>query len=95
MTKQENKLRALATRYRVDDGRHFRLTDFDPADTAGLSDEFKGESDQLLQSSTQQLAEMQDMLYAQDRWALLLIFQAMDAAGKDGTIKRLTGSENL
>ena len=46
----------------------------------------KSEAAGLLQSGTQWLAEEQDMLYAQDRWSLLLIFQAMDAAGKDGTI---------
>ena len=79
--KQEKKLRSLATLYRIDHGKSFRLKDFDPSDTAGLPKEVKQESDQLLQRSTQQLAELQDMLYAQNRWALLLIFQAMDAAG--------------
>ena len=92
--KQEKKLRSLATLYRVDHGKQFQLRDFDPGDTAGLSDEIKGESEQLLQRSTQQLAELQDMLYAQDRWALLLIFQAMDAAGKDGTIKHVMSGVN-
>jgi PPK2 family polyphosphate:nucleotide phosphotransferase len=92
--KQEKKLRSLATRYRVDHGKQFQLRDFDPRDTAGLSEEIKGESGQLLQRSTQQLAELQDMLFAQDRWALLLIFQAMDAAGKDGTIKHVMSGVN-
>ncbi|HVJ05125.1 MAG TPA: polyphosphate kinase 2 family protein [Candidatus Saccharimonadales bacterium] len=92
--KQEKKLDSLATRYRVDDGRKFRLSDFDPGDTAGLSKEFKDESEELLQRSTQLLAEMQDKLYAQDRWGLLLIFQAMDAAGKDGTIKHVMSGVN-
>jgi PPK2 family polyphosphate:nucleotide phosphotransferase len=92
--KQEKKLRSLATLYRIDDGKKFRLRDFDPGDTAGLPKEFKAESEQLLQRSTQLLAEMQDKLYAQDRWALLLIFQSMDAAGKDGTIKHVMSGVN-
>jgi PPK2 family polyphosphate:nucleotide phosphotransferase len=92
--KLEKKLRSLATLYRVDDGRKFRLHDFDPGDTAGFSKEFKQESGEMLQRSTDQLAELQDKLYAQDRWALLLIFQAMDAAGKDGTIKHVMSGIN-
>lgn len=92
--KQEKKLRSLATLYRIDRGKKFRLQDFDPGDTAGLPKEFKEEAGQLLQRSTQLLAEMQDQLYAQDRWALLLIFQAMDAAGKDGTIKHVMSGVN-
>jgi PPK2 family polyphosphate:nucleotide phosphotransferase len=92
--KQEKKLRSLATLYRVDHGKTFRLRDYDPGDTAGLPKEFKAESVELLQRSTQQLAELQDKLYAQDRWALLLIFQAMDAAGKDGTIKHVMSGVN-
>jgi len=92
--KQAKKLRSLATLYRVDHGKGFHMRDFDPADTAGLSEEFKEESELLLQHSTQQLAELQDKLYAQDRWALLLIFQAMDAAGKDGTIKHVMSGVN-
>jgi PPK2 family polyphosphate:nucleotide phosphotransferase len=92
--KEKKKLRSLATRYRVDDGEQFRLKDWDPAETAGLSKEFKDESEALLQRSTSQLAELQDKLYAQDRWGLLLIFQAMDAAGKDGTIKHVMSGVN-
>ena len=92
--KQQKKLRSLATDYRIDHGKKFRLQDFDPSDTAGLSKDFKEESEQLLQHSTEQLAEMQDKLYAQDRWGLLLIFQAMDAAGKDGTIKHVMSGIN-
>ncbi len=92
--KHAKKLHSLATRYRIDHGKNFRLKDFDPADTGGLSKESKEESDLLLQNSTQQLAELQDKLYAQNRWALLLIFQAMDAAGKDGTIKHVMSGVN-
>jgi len=91
---QEKKLWSLATLYRVDHGKQFQLRNFDPGDTADLSDEIKGEAGELLQHSTQLLAELQDMLYAQDRWALLLIFQAMDAAGKDGTIKHVMSGVN-
>jgi PPK2 family polyphosphate:nucleotide phosphotransferase len=92
--KLEKKLRSLATLYRVDRGKQFQLRNFDPGDTAGLSEEIKGEAGQLLRHSTQQLAELQDMLFAQDRWALLLIFQAMDAAGKDSTIKHVMSGVN-
>jgi PPK2 family polyphosphate:nucleotide phosphotransferase len=91
--KLKSKLRSLATLYRVDHGKQFELRKFDPADTAGLA-EIKGEAEQLLQHSTERLAELQDMLFAQDRWALLLIFQAMDAAGKDGTIKHVMSGVN-
>jgi len=92
--KLEKKLRSLATRYRVDHGKRFQLRDFDPGDTADLSEEIKDESGTLLQRSTQELAELQDLLFAQDRWALLLIFQAMDAGGKDGTIKHVMSGVN-
>src|SRR5262249_33665342 len=69
------------------------LKDFDPGDTRGLKME-KGEAAELLQRGTQWLAEEQDMLYAQDRWSLLLVFQAMDAAGKDSTIKHVMSGVN-
>ncbi len=92
--KHEKILHSLATRYRIDQGKKFRLKDFDPGDTGGLSKKSKEESEQLLQHSTQLLAEMQDKLYAQDRWGLLLIFQGMDAAGKDGTIKHVMSGVN-
>ncbi len=92
--KIEKKLQSLATRYRIDNGRKFRLRDFNPGDTAGFAEDFKEESGALLQGSTAQLSELQDKLYAQDRWGLLLIFQAMDAAGKDGTIKHVMSGVN-
>jgi PPK2 family polyphosphate:nucleotide phosphotransferase len=92
--KKEKKLRSLATRYRIDHGKKFRMRDFDPGDTAGLSMDFKEEAEQLLQHSTLKLADLQDKLYAQDRWGLLLILQAMDAAGKDGTIKHVMSGVN-
>jgi len=73
--------------YRVGDGKKFRLKDYHPGDTANLrSEERAGE---LLAKGVARMAELQDKLYAQDRWALLLIFQGMDAAGKDGVIKHV------
>jgi PPK2 family polyphosphate:nucleotide phosphotransferase len=92
--KKEKKLHSLATRYRVDHGEKFRLKDFDPTETAGLGKEFKDEAAALLEHSTIQLAELQDKLYAQDRWGLLLILQGIDAAGKDGTLKHVMSGVN-
>jgi PPK2 family polyphosphate:nucleotide phosphotransferase len=79
--------------FRVVTGEGFRLRDFDPADTGGLKID-KLEAADLLRGGSEWLATEQDMLYAQDRWALLLIFQAMDAAGKDGTIKHVMSGVN-
>jgi PPK2 family polyphosphate:nucleotide phosphotransferase len=79
--------------FRITKGKGFRLDDFDPGDTCGLRLD-KGEATDLLQSGTKWLAEEQDMLYAQNRWSLLLVFQAMDAAGKDGTIKHVMSGVN-
>jgi PPK2 family polyphosphate:nucleotide phosphotransferase len=84
----------LLDRYRIEKGKRFRLKDVDPDDTAGLKSEVKDEAKALLQHGVQLLAEMQDKLYAQDRWAVLLVFQAMDAAGKDGTIKHVMSGVN-
>jgi PPK2 family polyphosphate:nucleotide phosphotransferase len=79
--------------FRITKGKGFRLKDFDPSDTRGLKLN-KREAGELLQRGTEWLAEEQDMLYAQDRWSLLLVFQAMDAAGKDGTIKHVMSGVN-
>ena len=79
--------------FRITKGKGFKLKDFDPGDTCGLTIG-KGEAAELLQRGTEWLAEEQDMLYAQDRWSLLLIFQAMDAAGKDSTIKHVMSGVN-
>jgi PPK2 family polyphosphate:nucleotide phosphotransferase len=79
--------------FRITKGKGFHLKDFDPADTCGLRLD-KSEAADLLQLGTQWLADEQDMLYAQDRWSLLLVFQAMDAAGKDGTIKHVMSGVN-
>ena len=79
--------------FRVTDGKGFQLKDFDPRDTRGLKLD-KGEAAELLSQGTEWLAEEQDMLYAQNRWSLLLVFQAMDAAGKDGAIKHVMSGIN-
>ena len=84
----------LLKRYRVEDGKHFRLKDHDPEDTNGLKDELKPQAKELLAEGVKKLADLQDILAAQDRWGLLLIFQAMDAAGKDGTIKHVMSGVN-
>jgi PPK2 family polyphosphate:nucleotide phosphotransferase len=96
MTDQNLTARAhdFVRRYRVDDGKKFRLADIDPNDTAGLSDELKSEAKDLLRGGVELLSVQQDMLYAQDRWSVLLIFQAMDAAGKDGVIKHVMSGIN-
>jgi PPK2 family polyphosphate:nucleotide phosphotransferase len=86
------KTAKLASAYRIDDGKHFRLKDFDPDDTAHLHSE--KEADEQLIKDVARLEDLQAKLYAQDRWALLLIFQAMDAAGKDGTIKHVMSGVN-
>jgi PPK2 family polyphosphate:nucleotide phosphotransferase len=86
--------RKLSRRYRVKDGEGFRLDDIDPDDTAWLKTEDKPAAKEALQQGVEVLAELQDMLYAQDRWAVLLIFQAMDAAGKDGAIKHVMSGVN-
>ena len=80
--------------YRVDKGRPFRLRDIDPADTGSLSDADKPSAREALQTGVQALSGLQDVLYAQDRWSVLLIFQAMDAAGKDGAIKHVMSGVN-
>ena len=80
-------------RFRILKGKGFRLKDLDPGDTCGLTLD-KGDAAEFLARGTMWLSEMQDMLYAQDRWSLLLVFQAMDAAGKDSTIKHVMSGVN-
>ena len=82
----------LAKPYRLEDGKKFRLKDFDPGDTGKLRS--KEHAKELLEKGITLMSELQDKLYAQDRWALLLIFQAMDAAGKDGAIKHVMSGVN-
>jgi len=85
--------RKLAKPFRVTDDR-FRLKDIDPGDTLEFTSEDKPRAKEALAMGVTLLAELQDMLYAQDRWAVLLIFQAMDAAGKDGAIKHVMSGVN-
>jgi len=80
-------------RFRIDRPDKFRLADYDPADTCGLDIE-KADAKTMLAGGVQRLAALQEKLYAQDRWAVLAIFQAMDAAGKDGAIKHVMSGIN-
>jgi PPK2 family polyphosphate:nucleotide phosphotransferase len=96
MKKKELFKRAskLSKPFRVTDGKKFRLKHFDPSDTLGFKSEDKPKAKDALQWGVDILAELQDKLYAQDRWSVLLIFQAMDAAGKDGAIKHVMSGIN-
>jgi PPK2 family polyphosphate:nucleotide phosphotransferase len=93
---KHGKLLKVASRlvepYCINKGEKFHLRDHDPADTNGLKD--KRQAQGLLDQGIALLSHMQEKLYAQDRWALLLIFQAMDAAGKDGAIKHVMSGVN-
>ncbi len=80
-------------RFCITKGEGFQLNKYDPGDTFGLK-MGKGEASELLQQGTEWLAQEQEMLYARDRWSLLLVFQAMDAAGKDSTIKHVMSGVN-
>jgi len=93
MKRQIKTARRLAKPFRVTDDS-FRLKDYDPGDTLDFSSEDKPRAKEALALGVHLLATLQDMLYAQDRWAVLLIFQAMDAAGKDGAIKHVMSGIN-
>jgi len=95
MPRQEilDRIQKYVQPFRVTEGAGFRLTDHDPGETCGLKLDKRQAAD-LLQQGTEWLAQEQEMLYAQDRWSLLLIFQAMDAAGKDSTIKHVMSGVN-
>ncbi|GAC1642356.1 MAG: polyphosphate kinase 2 family protein [Candidatus Acidiferrum sp.] len=82
----------LADPYRITDGDKFRVKDFNPADTGKLKS--KDNATELLDQGVELLSRMQEKLYAQDRWALLVVIQAMDAAGKDGAIKHVMSGIN-
>ena len=88
------RARTLAEPFRIAKGNKFGLKDVDPGDTLEFTSEDKARAKEALQIGTTGIAELQDMLYAQDKWAVLLIFQAMDAAGKDGTIKHVMSGVN-
>ena len=80
--------------YRVTRGGKFKLSDIDPGDTAHLNREDKPRAQEALAIGRDAMSTLQDMLYAQDRWSVLLVFQAMDAAGKDGAIKHVMSGVN-
>src|SRR5215469_9467557 len=95
MPRQEilDRIQKYTQPFRIAKGKDFELKKIDPGDTCGLKLE-KGEAAELLRRGTDWLAQEQDMLYAQDRWSLLLVFQAMDAAGKDSTIRHVMSGVN-
>jgi len=91
---QIERIGKLIEPYRVTSGKGFHLKDIDPRDTGWLKSQDKTEAKEMLARGVEWLAEQQDMLYAQDHWAVLLVFQAMDAAGKDGTIRHVMSGIN-
>jgi PPK2 family polyphosphate:nucleotide phosphotransferase len=86
--------RKIARKFRVTNGGKFRLKEVDPGDTLEFKADDKPRSKEALAQGVEVLCGLQDMLYAQDKWAVLLIFQAMDAAGKDGAIKHVMSGVN-
>jgi PPK2 family polyphosphate:nucleotide phosphotransferase len=87
------KPKKLLERYRIDDPARFRLASIDPADTAGMNPD-KKQAKTSLADDIEKLAEIQEQLYAMNRWAVLLILQGMDASGKDGVIKHVMSGLN-
>jgi PPK2 family polyphosphate:nucleotide phosphotransferase len=88
------RAKKFASRYRVEEPKKFKMTDWVTEPKLELGDEDKPLVKQALQTGVEALAALQDILYAQDRWSLLVIFQAMDAAGKDGAIKHVMSGVN-
>jgi PPK2 family polyphosphate:nucleotide phosphotransferase len=88
------RCRTFSAPYRLTDGKKFRLKEVKPDDTGGLTAEDKPQAKEALALGVEALSQLQERLYAQDRWAVLLIFQAMDAAGKDGAIKHVMSGIN-
>jgi len=88
------KCRKFADPYRINDGQNFRLDAMNPGDVGDLTAEDKPRAKEALALGVQALAELQGLLYAQNRWGVLVIFQAMDAAGKDGAIKHVMSGVN-
>jgi PPK2 family polyphosphate:nucleotide phosphotransferase len=86
--------RQLSKPYRITNGGRFRLKDFDPSDSGPFSRDDRARAEEALRTGVDALRELQERLYAQDRWALLLVFQAIDAAGKDGAIKHVMSGIN-
>ena len=94
MKELNKRAQSVLKHFRVTDGSGFRLKDIDPGDTLDYGSEDKPRAKEALAMGIEALAELQDKLYAQDRWGLLIIFQAMDAAGKDGAIKHVMSGVN-
>jgi PPK2 family polyphosphate:nucleotide phosphotransferase len=94
MKELTNRARELAQPFRVTKGQTFRLAHVDPGDTLWLKAEDKPKAKEALSMGVEALAKLQELLYAQDQWSVLLIFQAMDAAGKDGAIKHVMSGVN-
>jgi len=88
------RAKKFAKKFAVTDGKNFKLKDYNPEEDGNLGPEDKPFAKQTLELGTEALAAMQDVLYAQDKWSILLIFQAMDAAGKDGAIKHVMSGVN-
>ncbi len=89
----KSRMSKLIDRYIVRDGKNFRLKDIDPGDTGGFKTD-KSAAEGILKEGVERLCDLQEKLYAQDRWGVLLVFQAMDAAGKDGAIKHVMSGIN-
>src|SRR5512132_4738806 len=94
LSQRIKRCREFSVPYRITDGSKFKLKDIDPADTGNLEAEDKPQAKEVLVLGVETLAELQARLYAQDQWAVLALFQAMDAAGKDGTIKHVMSGVN-
>ncbi len=87
------KLDKIAKRFRIDKPDKFKIADYDPAECFGLSID-KDDAKDLLKTSIERLSDLQERLYANNKWSVLLVFQAMDAAGKDGAIKHVMSGVN-
>jgi len=96
MKKKEfiKRAKKIAKPFRITDGKQFKLKHIDTKDTLGFKSEDKPKAQEALKNGIELLTELQDKLYAQDRYSILLIFQAMDAAGKDGAIKHVMSGIN-
>ena len=88
------RAKEFSKKFRIKDGKDFRLKDYDPKEDGGLGPEDKPLAKKTLQMGVEALSSMQEVLYADDKWAILLIFQAMDAAGKDGAIRHVMSGVN-
>lgn len=87
------KLDKIAKRFRIDKPNNFKLADYDPGECCGLSID-KADAKEMLNNSIERLSDLQERLYANNKWSVLLVFQAMDAAGKDGVIKHVMSGVN-